>query len=635
MRRIALVMIFTLFGLFQMRLIYATNPDSLFYVLEETNTDSTRLQILKSLGDYYQNNKPDSAIICYDEAIKIAKQQSFKAVEIELLQQKGIALDIKGDKEALIYLESAKKGFEEMKDSLGTGRAAINIGIYYHWKSLYDDAMTHYLEAYDIFQQIGDKVYLSRVLNNLAILYRKQEKYNRALEIYEQSLEIKRDIGDSTGVGTALMNMATTYNYMGNKEKMMEYFDASINQYERLNQDENVAYCRMSLGEGLVNHGEYALAEANLEAALEHYQYAKHTRSYGFILANLGVANNQQGEYQNTIDLLEPELDSIRSRGRIEITQSFLNSLSKAKAAMGSYQVALQYLNEATEIKDSMAVEKRVSITEEMQSRFDVAQKEKELLIANLQIEKKNQQQKIYFYWFGIALLLLAGGAYWLYQKSKTNQLLSEKNEIIRNALKEKEGLVEEIQNRVEHNLQFISSLLHLQTEHLANNSAIVALQESKHRVASMSLLHHNLYQQDQYSNIDLKKYIQELIENTLRNYKESFQSISVQEELDPILVDVDRAIPIGLLINEVLTSVFKHNIDQQCPSKVYIAIKERNDQLNLEISEMLKTNLKLHKPMIIRSFGLKLINLLISQLNATWEESDQPGKYLRVSIPK
>ena len=129
---------------------------------------------------------------------------------------------------------------------------------------------------------------------------------------------------------------------------------------------------------------------------------------------------------------------------------------------MGAHEQAFTYMEKANHLKDSVLKRDRLALTEEMQTRFDLAEKDKELLVANLEIEKKNNQQRIYLAAALLGLLLLMAVVYVLYQKNKTNQLLAEKNNIINQSLKEKEALVLEIQNRTERNMEFISSLLHL-----------------------------------------------------------------------------------------------------------------------------------------------------------------------------
>lgn len=613
----------------------AQSVDSLLLTYQKASIDSNKIKILLQIANTLQGGKPDSAIYYYDLGLTQCNRPVLLPFKAELIHQKGVALDILGKEEGMKLFDEAEKIFANLEDTVGIGRVELNRGVSYHHQSLYDKAMIHYFKAHDYFEQVDEIHYRSRVLNNVAILYRKQAKYERAIEIYEQSLDLKKQLKDSLGIATSLMNIASTYDYMGEKDKMLEFFKSALDQYTTINNEEGIAYCHLSMGQALLNQGDKEEAEGHLLQAQEFYKTAPHSRSFGFVLEGLANIAMQNKDYEKVIELLEPQLDNIRQRKRLEITQAFLLYLGKAKGELGAHKQAFEYLEEASVLKDTIVEKNRVALTEEMQSRFDLAQKDKELLIAKLQLDKKNQQQRVYLAGALLAGLLLLGGTYLIYQKNKTNKLLSEKNKIINQSLTEKEALVKEIQHRVERNMEFISSLLHLQTEHLADDSAIAALKESENRVASMSLLHRNLYQEEEHTNINIQSYLNQLIDNISDSYEINKAGIEVKKELAHMLIDVDRAIPIGLIINELLSNVFKHGVQHKDIDLVRVTLKEQNNKIFLEVKEnQINASEKVRK-ISIRSFGLKLINLLVDQLQATWNVSEKEGTHISISLPK
>ena len=129
-------------------------------------------------------------------------------------------------------------------------------------------------------------------------------------------------------------------------------------------------------------------------------------------------------------------------------------------------------------------------------------------------------------------------------------------------SLKEKEVLLKEIHHRVKNNMQIISSLLSLQRGCVEGEETINVLRDSQGRVRSMAIIHENLYQSPTLSNINFKKYIKELVKVILRA-EYGYQGIEIRLEVDDIRLDIDTAIPCGLIINELVTNSVKYAFPQ------------------------------------------------------------------------
>ncbi len=131
---------------------------------------------------------------------------------------------------------------------------------------------------------------------------------------------------------------------------------------------------------------------------------------------------------------------------------------------------------------------------------------------------------------------------------------------LIAQSLKEKETLLAEIQHRVKNNLAIITGLLNLQTEKAPCEESRHLMIESRNRVMSISMVHERLYKKDNLSKINLKIYLSELIQELVKNYPiNNEQIIEIEEDLEKIEIEVTKAVPIGLIINEALTNSLKH----------------------------------------------------------------------------
>ncbi len=130
---------------------------------------------------------------------------------------------------------------------------------------------------------------------------------------------------------------------------------------------------------------------------------------------------------------------------------------------------------------------------------------------------------------------------------------------IIAQSLKEKETLLAEIQHRVKNNLAIITGLLNLQTEKAPCEVSKQLMTESKNRVMSIAMVHERLYKKDNLSKIDLKLYLSELVREVIKSYPINTGQIEVLEELERVELEITKAVPIGLIVNEALTNSLKH----------------------------------------------------------------------------
>ncbi|MGB5960531.1 MAG: histidine kinase dimerization/phosphoacceptor domain -containing protein [Coleofasciculaceae cyanobacterium] len=189
-------------------------------------------------------------------------------------------------------------------------------------------------------------------------------------------------------------------------------------------------------------------------------------------------------------------------------------------------------------------------------------------------------------------------------------------------SLKDKEVLLQEIHHRVKNNLQIISSLLYLQANRIEDNQAREFLQDSRNRIESMALVHETLYRKIDFVGVNFAEYVQNLAVNLFNLYKITKSSISFQVSVSPeILINLDQAIPCGLIINELITNALKHSFKKTKAGIVFVSLETNsNQQLVLEVGnngDRLPPNFQLEQT---QSMGLRLVMTLVKQLQGTLE---------------
>lgn len=201
-------------------------------------------------------------------------------------------------------------------------------------------------------------------------------------------------------------------------------------------------------------------------------------------------------------------------------------------------------------------------------------------------------------------------------------------------SLVEKELLLKEIHHRVKNNLQIISSLLNLQSTHTDDPRLQEICQDSQDRIRSMALIHEKLYRSENLALIKLAEYLEELTDYLFRSHSVAAHKIELKIEANEVLLDINTAIPCGLIINELVSNAFKHAFVNGQQGKIVIKIWSNTaDQLTILVND---NGIGLPGDIDFRnatSLGLQLVNALVTQLDGTIELERQHGTTFKVTL--
>jgi two-component sensor histidine kinase len=206
----------------------------------------------------------------------------------------------------------------------------------------------------------------------------------------------------------------------------------------------------------------------------------------------------------------------------------------------------------------------------------------------------------------------------------------------IKSSLREKEVLLKEIHHRVKNNLQVISSLFNLQSRTIKDSEAIKALRESQNRVKSMAFVHEKLHQAKDLAKIDVGDYLKLLCTNLAQSFGGDLRKPSIEMEIIScdLTLSVDIAIPMGLIVNEIVSNCYKHAFPDGRRGRIEIKLERSNGNLRLSVRdngvgfpggfEIEKTN----------SLGLQLILSLVSQVHGSIHLQHESGSLFLITIP-
>ncbi len=201
-------------------------------------------------------------------------------------------------------------------------------------------------------------------------------------------------------------------------------------------------------------------------------------------------------------------------------------------------------------------------------------------------------------------------------------------------SLKEKNILLSEVHHRVKNNLQIIISLINLQMGDISEETTLKALQIIKTRIQSMSLVHEMLYSSTSFSAIDLTDYIKTLSNDIIQTFNTDNKHITLELTSDTIMLNINQAITLGLVINEIISNAVKHAFRERKTGTISIDLKEcTSSKIAVTISDNgIGTA---HSGQIKQGLGTVLINALADQLEAVLETPEGEGTTIRLTFTK
>jgi PAS domain S-box-containing protein len=205
----------------------------------------------------------------------------------------------------------------------------------------------------------------------------------------------------------------------------------------------------------------------------------------------------------------------------------------------------------------------------------------------------------------------------------------------LQEALEQKEMLLKEIHHRVKNNLMIISSLLSIQSRFIKDKEALGIFKESQNRAKSMALIHERLYKSTDLKRIDMGDYIRTLANDLFHTYITNNQKIEIKLDVEDIMVDINTSIPLGLIINEIITNALKHAFPDDMSGTILISFNRLGDKLKLEVSD---DGIGFPKDLDYKntsSMGLQLVNSLSDQIDAELNVIMEKGTCFQIIFPE
>ncbi|UTW65235.1 sensor histidine kinase [bacterium SCSIO 12643] len=598
--------------------------------------------------------------------------EKLKELRMMMIESKSDSLD-----QIETYLQDTKiKAIQEENPGL-LAQVSYNLGLLYFNQENYIKAIPPLQSALD---NISDLNYLDSLIlyNNITIAFTEIRAYNSAVQ-YVSTLEhlIYKDTEAYSKIKNNVTSLDGLYYNLGMYEDAIRIFRLKKSRGENLNKAKPKQYAV-----DLYDFARYFSANQQPDSALHYYQIARNmvessnfeNKEYflGLIKGSTAEAFIQQDKYQEAIPLLKEDyVASLRAKDyqnsarnlnilaycelkvneldnalrHLQGVRELINRktapdihytntlyLSKTFGALSQYDSAYLYAKRFIQLTDSIASSRNIEKSAQLAVSVELRHKEEIMQKALLQIHQEKQRSikdQQYLKWILIAAVILAIlfviALYLLRKRSSQKTRLQElivnyeqKTQLVEKSLHEKEYLLKEIHHRVKNNLQIVSGILQLQAVHSKNKEFKDIMKQSQNRIQSMALIHQMLYQNDDIRYIPFKSYLEKLSTQIMSALMIDFNKIKINIITEEIKLDVETAIPLGLIVNELVSNAIKYAYPNNQEGMIDVWLKQdSSEDYTLIVADDgvgLPNDFNLDST---NTLGLQLVRMLSKQMNS------------------
>ena len=626
--------------------------DSALAYLEPMRQYCQRINYTTGLGEYNRLKSVvrlhqglfDEAIECAHLAISYYNRNHKTGSVAKVYHNMGLVYKAMGENQrvrahlekGLAYTQQAVSINQSIGALQSLSENYVNLGIIYEDLGQYERGRECFMKALSINDSYRAKPEDYRVIyNDLGKNSIVQGQYEQAIVYLNKALPINQAQNRATSLVHNYRNLATAYYGLKKVDQAIQYGEKAIFLVERTGDAPLTQSVYKMMARMYANTAQYAKAYhyltqqkriedslMNLEktrtvAQLEGRYAVQKANELATVQANLALAKTRE----------IARIESVKERQIAAIQAKEIRRIAQIKAVAD-----IEKTRAVAEVQAKYATQKRINQIAVLAQKNQLQTRQVQLMAGGLGL-------------LGVLLSILVG-QYWALRRA--NRRLSAQNEIITsssqqlvNQADQLRTLMKELHHRVKNNLAIVSSLLTLQANGLTDEKAIQAVRKGQQRVQAMSLIHQRLYHADRVTIVNMREYLTDLAESLMQAYGYEYDNFDLRVDVALQDLDVDVAMPLGLIVNELITNSFKYAFThQERPllriglhyasglSQTGITLEVQDNGPGIEATAWQKSNNR-------TSFGTRLVKSLTEQLEGQFELLSQDGTLCRLYIPQ
>lgn len=611
------------------------NIDSLNNLVNKEGTDIEKEERYFALLDEYAWEEPEFSLPLADRILALDHLQKDSTKIMEAIRYKGMSKRAQGNYvQSLEYYQQNYDFHQRKKDTLGMAVASSQLGIINLFNGKMSVAQKYLLESLDFFTLKGSQSQIAGANNGLASFYLDMDMKEKSMQRYQLALKAYEEAEDLGGMANVHANLGLSY--IESKE-----FDKAEYHLREQGRLDSIVGTDWGLGFFHDFMGYLYSEKGELQKAYGYYQNAvkireKETSHYNMDESRVSLSDvlYKMKKYDEAIDYAYKIFENNEKQSSLTHLQSANELLAQSYEAKGDFRNALKYYKEYKSVSDSIYQSDKLDEIAEKDGLFQKAEQDNKIALLNAEnestakvLKQKNRTIGI----GGTSLVLISLLTFFLFRLlSKVNIQKTQ----LASALTDKDLLIKEIHHRVKNNLQLVSSLLSLQSKSIDDPAVSGAIEDGKARVRSMALIHQDLYQKDNLTGVNVNSYLEELCEELFNTYNINNENISLELDVEEIVLDVDTIIPLGLILNELITNTIKYAFPDGKQGTLKIGLKKILDELHLTVIDN-GVGFQEHSNADSTSFGTTLIKALSRQLGGNMEIDQNNGTKISLVFTK
>lgn len=599
-------------GTYLMKIDQKVIDNALLYPSKRTQRELYNLYFCKGFI-LFLDNKNIESIKYFDKALKTKIDHSKKPyIESILLFIKAYALDPLSQEKALRTVIKADSILMKNYRAFGLGKTREYIIELFLEKGQLETALNWTLEAEKIFQKHGDitpdMVLVSKIsiYNQLGTKTKNEVYFKKAKDLCDVLIKRNDFFKDNVYKVRILSEKGQSLSNLGNSNEALQLFEEAMN-----------------INQSIGNYDASILQKINIF----HENIKIHNNSKAIELGEELIIECQNNSYKNRL---------------IEIYFDLAKAYKNTKQFEKSNKTLFKYVKENEKLLkqqysanlNELAIKYQSKIKDETIQTLSKEKKQEELL-------KKSKQRQLRMTIIGLISLslVLAFAFITLLKLNKArNNIriqsteLASKNELLNHEIHQKNFLFRELHHRVKNNFQLIMSFMRLQQNNNANNAELI-IQNVELKMNAMSMVHEMLYKEGSFENINISSYLHELSGSVIETINDQDTDVEIEISGDQPLISIEKAIPIGLVMNEIITNSIKHNNIEDL--SISISIQDLDDFIILSIEDNGSGFPEDFDPQKSASLGTRVILLLMKQINAKANWINSIGAKWVFTIPR
>jgi two-component system, sensor histidine kinase PdtaS len=531
------------------------------YLSSTTLADTARFSGLRTLGLIQEESgQLDAARKSYEAAKELAESKLGIQEQLKIWADWAILHKKSGDFETArtFHSKCIELGLRT-NDLEAVENNYHGLATMYSMMSLFDLSAEAYRSSIHYAEKRGNKSGHTLSLQNLANIYRKAQNYQLAYQYGFEALHMAKTLQDSFRVASVCNIIGSIYLGEQKLDSAQIWLEQAKSEFIKMNHKQKLSEVLLALTDLYLQKELPNIAKQNLDQAAEirdvfsPYSIALFAQLQGKILV-------VQRNYKAAIEAFKLSSRKTNPFGFDEIARGNCLQLQNIYHTIGQDDSSFVYAQKAQDLSEKIFNDARLRHMTESGQKYQLQKLETELAVKEEKLLGNHRVKWLLISGIFISTLLLLWLAFINRQRNKAVRLST--------------VLLKELNHRTKNNLQMVVSMMRIQARQITDPVAQEVLHETRSRMEAISMIHQKMYEKFEFRDVDMASFIEEILEKLIFSYAPQ-QQIARQLSISKHSIDIDKAIPLALIINELITNSLKHGLTKQHTPCISIALTE------------------------------------------------------------